>query len=584
MIGSQLGNYRVISRLGEGGMGTVYRATDTMLDRDVALKVLRPELARQSELVERFRAEAVALARLRHDHIAALYGLDRQGDELVMVMEFVRGETLEARLTRAGPMPWQEAIPVMRGVLAALGHAHARGVVHRDIKPANVMLDSDGTVKVMDFGIARLMGENRQTRAGVAIGTPSYMAPEQLRGEDVDGRTDLYAAGALLFELLTGRVAFEAESDYSLMMQQLNEPPAPPSTIVAGVPRAIDAAVSRAMAKKPAQRYGSATDFSRALDEITAESSSAAPIRNAAVAVAAKAPRDWRVYVIAACVLAATALGIATLRSGSESVAVSGVRAADSVRRADSVAAASFATAQQTPPPDPAPTPKRIGASAIGASLSDGVSETAPAPSPGMKAPPGSSTPASPVRPTPPNRTTPSTPTPSRTSTAAPGARPQTPRRTVPTPTPVGVPAPPPRTVEAAAPPVGTAEKEAAPARETESGSSSGVARRIHDLADRCVASIAGNNGAAASRLLRGDASGIVAAVNDGRIVSASGGTVSVDAGDGRGEGRFSVRIGWRTAFGGNKSGTARLSAEVSRSDGGWNALGCRVESSGGVR
>ncbi|MDZ7631349.1 MAG: serine/threonine-protein kinase [Gemmatimonadaceae bacterium] len=316
MIGSQLGNYRVISRLGEGGMGTVYRATDTMLDRDVALKVLRPELARQAALVERFRAEAVALARLRHEHIAALYGLDRQGDELVMVMEFVSGETLESRLTRLGPMPWQETIPIMRGVLAALGHAHVRGVVHRDIKPANVMVDADGTVKVMDFGIARLMGENRQTRAGVAIGTPTYMAPEQLRGEDVDGRTDLYAAGALLFELLTGRVAFEADSDYSLMMQQLNEPPVAPSSVVPGVPRAMDAAVSRAMAKKPAQRFASATDFSRALDEITPDSFSVAPVREAAAAVVASAPRDWRVYVIAACVVVATALGAAALRSG----------------------------------------------------------------------------------------------------------------------------------------------------------------------------------------------------------------------------------------------------------------------------
>lgn len=553
MIGTQLGNYRVIARLGEGGMGTVYRATDTMLDRDVALKVLRPELARQAALVERFRAEAVALARLRHEHIAALYGLDRQGDELVMVMEFVSGETLEARLARLGPMNWQEAIPVMRGVLAALGHAHVRGVVHRDIKPANVMVDSDGTVKVMDFGIARLMGENRQTRAGVAIGTPTYMAPEQLRGEDVDGRTDLYAAGALLFELLTGRVAFEADSDYSLMMQQLNEPPKQPSTITPGVPRALDAAVARAMAKKPAQRFGTATEFSRALDEITPDAFSVEPIRDAAAAVAAKAPRDWRVYVIATCVIAAAGLGVAALRTPGP--------AGDTPVAADttSVAGAGTPTASSSGSSSmpAAPTTPQV-ATEIGGGLREVVQETTPTPSP-------TQTPA-PV----------TTPTPAKT-----------PARTSPTPvsgsapTPTNPSATPVRTAEVATPSA-PVQKEASTEREADSGS--GAARRVQDLADRCVASIAANNGATAGRLLRGDASGILSAINDGRIVSASGGSVAIDVGDGRGEGTFSVRIAFRTAFGGNKSGTARLSAEVSRSDGGWSALGCRVESSGGVR
>ena len=319
MIGQAFGNYRVTSRLGEGGMGTVYRAVDSMLDRDVALKVLRPELARQAALVERFRAEAVALARLRHEHIAALYGLDRQGDELVMVMEYVSGETLESRLARDGTMPWQEAVPVVRAVLAALGHAHVRGVVHRDIKPANVMIDAEGVVKVMDFGIARLIGENRQTRAGVAVGTPSYMAPEQLRGEDVDGRTDLYAAGALLFELLTGRVAFQADSDYALMMQQLHEPAPAPSALRKGLPRALDAMVARAMAKLPAQRFSSATDFARALESIAPDAPMATtePIRDVAAAVVARVPRDWRVYAIGACVAVAVSLGAATLRRSS---------------------------------------------------------------------------------------------------------------------------------------------------------------------------------------------------------------------------------------------------------------------------
>ncbi len=553
MIGSQLGNYRVISRLGEGGMGTVYRATDTMLDRDVALKVLRPELARQAALVERFRAEAVALARLRHEHIAALYGLDRQGDELVMVMEFVSGETLEHRLARRGPMSWQEAVPVMRGVLAALGHAHVRGVVHRDIKPANVMVDSDGTVKVMDFGIARLMGENRQTRAGVAIGTPSYMAPEQLRGEDVDGRTDLYAAGALLFELLTGRVAFEADSDYSLMMQQLNEPPRPPSTLTPGVPRALDAAVSRAMAKQPAHRFASATDFSRALDAITPDTFNVEPIRDAAAAVVAKAPRDWRVYVIAGCVAVAAAIGVAAIRQDPGPVNGSDTVVADSTPGADSGGASTLMTVANNTAA--APPPQQPVAAATGSGVSPVVPDPVTAtPSPSAR------TPTEARQKTPTRTPSPATPTPSPSQT---------------TPTPVRAP-------EQTTPVV--AQKEPETVREVESGGSASGARRVETMASACVNAIAANNGGTAGRLLRGDASGIISAVNDGRITSASGGNVSVDVGDGRAEGTFSVRIAWKTAFGGNKSGTARMIAEASRGDAGWSGLGCRVESSGGVK
>ena len=545
MIGSQLGNYRVISRLGEGGMGTVYRATDTMLDRDVALKVLRPELARQASLVERFRAEAVALARLRHEHIAALYGLDRQGDELVMVMEFVSGETLEARLARLGPMNWQEAIPIMRGVLAALGHAHVRGVVHRDIKPANVMVDSDGTVKVMDFGIARLMGETRQTRAGVAIGTPSYMAPEQLRGEDVDGRTDLYAAGALLFELLTGRVAFEADSDYSLMMQQLNEAPRQPSTITPGVPRALDAAVARAMAKRPTQRFGTATDFSRALDEITPDTFSVEPIREAAAAVVAKAPRDWRVYVIAACVIAAVGIGAAAMRSTPTAETEVTVNA-DSARTADSLAAALAARVTPT-----APEPARQTGSAIAATtIATGVSVA-----PIEATPVEAKTPVSPARPQRPAE-----------------AKPKTPTTTVPTEK---------ATTPEVVAPVATKTPQVTESRGDESESA--VRGRLNDLADRCAASIASNNAARAGSLLSGDKNGIMRAINDARIVSASAGSVSASIGDGRGEGNFSVQITYTRAFGGSKSTSARMTAEVSRSDRGWSALGCRVSSGGGV-
>ena len=551
MIGTQLGNYRVVARLGEGGMGTVYRAVDTMLDRDVALKVLRPELALQAALVERFRAEAIALARLRHEHIAALYGLDRQGDEFVMVMEYVSGETLEARLKREGRLRWEDALPIMRGVLDALGHAHVRGVVHRDIKPANVMIDADATVKVMDFGIARLMGENRQTRAGVAIGTPSYMAPEQLRGEDVDGRTDLYAAGALLFELLTGRVAFEADSDYSLMMQQLNEPPAAPSSITAGVPRALDAVVARAMAKKPAQRFATASDFARALDNISHDAFSAEPIRGAAAAVVARAPRDWRVYVIGGCLLAAVGLGAAVvLREPVPAAGTGGEGATDSTGVADSAGAVARQNASPVGRDTASKLPARIalGTGVHEVPIESGASP-APSPAPRTTTQPGGS------------------PTPVRTRQTAP-REPTTPQ----------APATPVRTEDVAP----TTPAKVEPTRDPDAGVS--VSRRLQDLAERCVSSIASNNAGRASSLLHGDTGGLMSAINDGRIVSASAGGVDVDAGDARGEGRFTVRIAWRTAFGGNKTAIARLSAGVSRAGDTWRSLGCTVESGGGVR
>ncbi len=268
--GSTLGKYRILDRLGEGGMGTVYHARDEMLDRDVAIKVLRPDLVRQTALVERFRTEAIALARLAHPRIATLYGLERDGDEFYMVMEFLRGETLEALVAREGRIAWRRAAEICAQVAEALDHAHDHGVVHRDIKPANIMVGPGGATKVMDFGIARMAGSSRQTRHGHSVGTPAYMAPEQLRGEECDGRTDLYALGAVLYELVTGKVAFEADSDYKLMMRQLNEPPVPPSASHPELPAVVDRTVLRAMSKQPADRFATAAAMRNALVEAAA--------------------------------------------------------------------------------------------------------------------------------------------------------------------------------------------------------------------------------------------------------------------------------------------------------------------------
>src|SRR5215470_2034242 len=219
MVGNTIGNYKILAQIGEGGMGAVYRGVDLMLEREVAIKVLRPELARQPQIVERFRAEAVTLAKLNHTNIATLHSFFRQGDDFFMVMEFVRGETLDSVLRRCGGMTCEVAVPLFCQALEGIDHAHRLGIIHRDIKPANMMLTTGpsvpgavatGIIKVMDFGIARVLGTARMTRQGNIIGTIEYMSPEAIQGQEVDLRTDIYSLGILLYELLTGRLPFDS--------------------------------------------------------------------------------------------------------------------------------------------------------------------------------------------------------------------------------------------------------------------------------------------------------------------------------------------------------------------------------------
>src|SRR5262245_49635158 len=220
LVGQQLGVYQVLAPIGAGGMGEVYRARDTSLGRDVAIKVLPVTLTTDPDRLERFEREARLLAALNHPNVAHVYGFERSAAIPALVMELVEGPTLLDRIAR-GPMPCDEALAIARQLAGALDAAHERGIVHRDLKPANIKVRSDGTVKVLDFGLAKAIGGELEadvtqavtgTFAGVVLGTPAYMSPEQARGHAVDKRTDIWAFGCVLLEMLTGRSAFARET------------------------------------------------------------------------------------------------------------------------------------------------------------------------------------------------------------------------------------------------------------------------------------------------------------------------------------------------------------------------------------
>jgi serine/threonine-protein kinase len=233
MVGTIIGKYRILDRLGRGGMGIVYKAMDETLDREVAIKVLNPDLG-EAELLKRFRAEAVSLARLNHPGIATIYELHRHDDDLLMVMEFVRGETLQTLSERLGPLAPPQAAYLCIQVLEALGHAHRAGIIHRDLKPANIMVTDTGVVKVMDFGIARMIGTEHYTHAGLMMGTPAYMAPEQVMGQEIDHRADLYAVGVLFYRLLTRELPFKADTAIAMAQKHVADPPTPLHTFRGG--------------------------------------------------------------------------------------------------------------------------------------------------------------------------------------------------------------------------------------------------------------------------------------------------------------------------------------------------------------
>jgi len=260
MIGTTVGKYRIVDKLGRGGMGTVYKAVDETLDREVAIKVLNADLT-DADLLKRFRGEAVTLARLSHPGIATIYELHHHNDDLLMVMEFVRGETFHDLSDRLGAIAPPQAAHLCMQVLDALGHAHRAGVVHRDLKPANLMITESGAVKIMDFGIARVLGSEHFTHGGYMMGTPAYMAPEQVLGREIDGRADLYAVGVVLYRLLSGRLPFSADTAISMVQMQISEAPAPILSFKPDLPAWCSRVIERGLAKSPADRFQSAEEF-----------------------------------------------------------------------------------------------------------------------------------------------------------------------------------------------------------------------------------------------------------------------------------------------------------------------------------
>ena len=324
------GRYRAIRLLGVGGMAEVWCAEDEVLGRRVALKLLGGRFAEDPEFRERFRREAQAAAGLTHPNIVGIFDRSEWDGTPYIAMELVEGRTLKELVIERGPLDPGVAVNLTEQILQALGYAHRRGIVHRDVKPQNVILDGEGQAKVADFGIARA-GHSDMTETGAIVGTVAYLSPEQAQGMPVDRRSDLYSAGVVLYELLTGHVPFEGEAAVSVALKHVSEHPVPPGQLRPGVPAALEAVVMRALEKDPTMRYQSAEEFIAAL-----ENARYAQTRPIAVAAAPyDEPRTrWWIWLLVFLAVAAIAIGGYLLLFGNK-VDVPNVRGKDAGEAAD---------------------------------------------------------------------------------------------------------------------------------------------------------------------------------------------------------------------------------------------------------
>jgi serine/threonine-protein kinase len=267
MIGTRLGPYELIEEVGKGGMATVYRAYQPNVDRFVAVKVIHRSIATDAASMERFQREARLVTRLEHPHLLPIYDYDGAHDPPYIVMRYLESGTLKDVLDQ-GKVPYEEIVYMMRQIASALDYAHRQGIIHRDIKPSNIMIDAEGNAFLTDFGIARMteVGQGL-TQTGYAVGTPGYMAPEQGMGGEVDGRADVYSLGVMLFQMLTGKMPYNAETPLAIIMKHMNDPVPKPSDVAPEISAEVDTVIRKTMAKKPEDRYATATDMVNALME-----------------------------------------------------------------------------------------------------------------------------------------------------------------------------------------------------------------------------------------------------------------------------------------------------------------------------
>ena len=272
LVGALLdGRYRVEARIATGGMSTVYRGIDVRLGRPVALKVMDTRYAGDQQFLTRFHREARAIASLKHPGLVAIYDQGNDPTHPFLVMELIEGGTLRELLRERGPMPPHAAVAVLRPVLGGLGVAHRAGLVHRDIKPENVLISDDGEVKLVDFGLVRAIAEAGITSTSVILGTAAYLSPEQVLGADTGPRSDVYSAGIMAFELLTGTTPFTGDSAITVANQRLDQDVPPPSSVIDGVPNQFDDFIARATARDPDGRFADAAAMSAELDVIAEE-------------------------------------------------------------------------------------------------------------------------------------------------------------------------------------------------------------------------------------------------------------------------------------------------------------------------